>query len=98
MIARFLLLVAAAIAVGQGPAADPEARFEVVSIKRNVSGAEDIGINQRSISMFDSTNVPLSGVIMRAYQVKNMAGAPDWVSTDRYDIVAKAPGNPAATK
>src|ERR1041384_1907230 len=68
--------------------------FDVVSIKRNVSGSQDIRINQRSVSTFDSTNVPLSGVLMRAYQVKNIAGAPDWLSADRYDVVAKAPGKP----
>lgn len=84
----FLLLPIVAFAQSAGPS------FDVVSIKRNVSGSQDIGINQRSVSTFDSTNVPLSGVIMRAYQVKNIAGAPDWVSADRYDIVAKAPGRP----
>jgi uncharacterized protein (TIGR03435 family) len=29
---------------------------------------------------------------MRAYRVKNIVGAPDWLETERYDIVAKATG------
>jgi uncharacterized protein (TIGR03435 family) len=33
---------------------------------------------------------------MRAYQVKHIAGAPDWVESERYDIVAKIAGKPSA--
>jgi len=70
--------------------------FDVVSIKRNMSAEQDLAINRLSGSTFDTTNVAMLGVIMRAYQVKNVIGAPDWVESERYDIVAKAAGKPAA--
>ena len=38
----------------------------------------------------------MSGVMMRAYRVKNIVGAPEWVETERYDIVAKATGRSTA--
>jgi uncharacterized protein (TIGR03435 family) len=38
----------------------------------------------------------MAGVLMRAYQVKNITAAPDWLDTERYDIAAKAIGKPSA--
>jgi len=38
----------------------------------------------------------MAGVLMRAYQVKNIAGAPEWLDVERYDIAAKAIGKPSA--
>ncbi len=71
-------------------------RFEVASIKRNVSGDQNLGLNLPSGQGFNVTNVPMLGTIMRAYQVKNVAAAPDWVTEERYDIEAKAGGTPTS--
>ena len=71
-------------------AQSPERSFDVVSIKRNVSGGQDFSINPQTGSTFNTTNTTLAGVIMRAYRVKNLAGAPEWLDTDHYDIIAKA--------
>ena len=43
------------------------------------------------------TNVPLQFVITMAYRVKDfqLSGAPAWLMSERYDIEAKAEGNPS---
>jgi len=71
--------------------------FEVTSVKPN-----DLG-NQGPV-LFDPqpggrlriTNASLRMVMSWAYGLQNsqLAGGPDWISTDRFDIVAKAEGNP----
>jgi uncharacterized protein (TIGR03435 family) len=71
-----------------------EPSFDIVSIKRNVSGDQDIAINRSSGSTFNSTNLPMAGVLMRAYGVKNIAGGPEWLGAERYDVAAKATGKP----
>jgi len=43
------------------------------------------------------TNVTLLNVVLRAYQVKSyQATAPDWMSSERYDITAKIPAEATA--
>jgi uncharacterized protein (TIGR03435 family) len=69
-------------------------RFEVTSIKRNVSGDQSLGLNRTSGAVFNVTNVSMLGTIMRAHQVKNVVAAPDWITDERYDIEAKASGTP----
>ena len=43
---------------------------------------------------FTATNVPLRDLIRFAYQLQNfqIVGGPDWLTSDRFDIVAKAEG------
>jgi uncharacterized protein (TIGR03435 family) len=44
--------------------------------------------------MVDYRNVSLKSVIARAYEVKeNQVSGPDWLDTERFDIVAKVPPN-----
>ena len=99
MVVLFLASSAGAVTFAQSTAAPPsstsEPAFDVVSIKRNVSGSEDIGVNIPTGSAFRTVNVAMLGTIMRAYQVKSVVGAPDWVENDRYDIEAKAATRPA---
>jgi uncharacterized protein (TIGR03435 family) len=85
--------IAQSTAAPAGSASEPS--FDVVSIKRNLSGTEDIGVNVPTASAFQTVNVAMLGTIMRAYQVKNVVGAPDWVENERYDIEAKAATKPA---
>ncbi len=94
---EFIRLTSAAVVVATiaAWAQSPERSFEAVSIKRNVSGSQDLAINVPNGTAFNVGNAPMRGTIMRAYQVKNLAGVPPWVDDERYDIVAKSPGKPS---
>jgi uncharacterized protein (TIGR03435 family) len=80
------LYIVALTARAQSP---PDPTFDVVSVKRNVSGDP---MRQRNtpgnIAMF---NVPVRQLVRLAYQLQDfqIAGAPDWVNTDRFDIEAR---------
>ena len=83
-------LLASRTAFGQAPAARPE--FEVATVKPSgdESGASS-GITTKPGGM-DAHNVTVKRCIMGAYAVgpHQVVGGPDWVSSDRYEIVAKA--------
>ena len=46
------------------------------------------------------TNITLRTLIQEAYDVKRyqIAGGPNWLDSDRFDIAAKAEGNPGRSK
>ena len=89
-----LCALALSLATGaRGQTVEPA--FDVVSIKRNVSGSQDLAINVPNGTTFNVYNTPMRGTIMRAYQVKNLADVPSWVDDERYDIEAKSPGKPS---
>jgi len=83
-----LLVLAVALAVAPGAAQTP-APFDVVSIKPNHTGAEasDTNTSPGRLSLVNVT--PLS-LIRRAFAVQDsqIAGHPDWASTERFDVVA----------
>ena len=92
------LSIVALTARAQSPPPDP--RFDVVSVKRNTSGGPMLQRNTPgTIAMF---NLPVRQLIRMAYQLQDfqIIGAPDWVSTDRFDIegrfdpAAAPPGPP----
>jgi len=85
----------------QSPTASPAStaalaqplKFDVVSIRRNVSGSREMtrqsAANTDSVTM---TNVPLALALFYAWQINDpnfIAGIPDWAWSERYDIVAK---------
>jgi uncharacterized protein (TIGR03435 family) len=81
-------------------AADARARFEVVSIRLNKSGDVNRRILMPSPETFTATNITVrllindayrhpSGRLRREYEI---TGGPDWIESDGFDIVAKAPG------
>jgi uncharacterized protein (TIGR03435 family) len=83
-------MLAAALCSGQ---ATPH--FEVVSIRPNRS--DDHGGGTRPISGgFSARNLSVNSLIQSAYNLKpwQISGGPGWVTTDRYDIEARAEGNP----
>jgi uncharacterized protein (TIGR03435 family) len=91
--AAVALLLALPLAIGpRGQTAAPS--FDVVSIKRNISGSQDLAINVPNGTAYNVGNAPMRGTIMRAYQVKNLAAVPAWVDDERYDITAKSTGEP----
>jgi uncharacterized protein (TIGR03435 family) len=72
-----------------GATSAPEFRYEVVSIKPNVSS--NPGNWQNAPDGFTGTNVPLQFVVLRAFGIENfqLIGAPVWVTAERFDIDAK---------
>lgn len=71
--------------------------FEVASIKRNTSVGQLSSINGQPGGRLTVTNHTLRHIVqninrLQSYQI---AGGPDWVDADRWNIVAKAEGNPS---
>jgi uncharacterized protein (TIGR03435 family) len=67
--------------------------FEVASIKRNTSGTLNSGLNNQPGGRVTVINTTLRQLVrgihrLQDYQLVNNAG--DWLSTERWDIVAKA--------
>jgi uncharacterized protein (TIGR03435 family) len=98
---RTLLPVAAVLALAgllsAQSAQDPASpAFEVASVKRNRSGNPAVTMQMQPGGRVTFTNVPLRQLILRAYQLQTfqVVGGPGWITSDRFDIVAKAEGNP----
>jgi uncharacterized protein (TIGR03435 family) len=76
------------------------ATFEVASVKANKSGDNRIGIGFAPGGQFRATNVPLRELISAAYGTPQplaafqITGGPKWIESERFDIVAKAAGDP----
>jgi uncharacterized protein (TIGR03435 family) len=95
VIARARLATIAVGVIVCVPAAQ-EPSFEVASLKPNKSGSNNIGIRFPGVGQFNVINMPLREMIRFAYDLQPMQieGGPDWISSDRFDIVAKAEGRP----
>lgn len=90
---RFPIVLAVAATVLMGPLrAQSPTTFEVVSIKPNKSGApgSETDTTPGRVSVINAT--PLS-LLLRAFGMSGfqIVGAPDWVLTERYDVVATVP-------
>ena len=74
-----------------GAPADPNTRFEVVSIKP-INDANTPTRTMTTPSGFESSN-PVGFILRQALQKPDyqMAGAPGWINTERYSIRAKPP-------
>lgn len=88
------VLLSAGHAFGQ--AAPPRPEFEVASIKLNKSADRRIMLMPARGGRFTATNVPLQFLLEEAYRIKDfqLSGAPAWLMSERYDITAKAEGDP----
>jgi uncharacterized protein (TIGR03435 family) len=82
----------------QAPSASPQ--FEVASIKPNKSGPGPQRIGFQPGGRFVATNVPVRDLISIAYGQPQplpnfqIIGGPGWTTSDRFDITAKAEGDP----
>jgi len=90
---RFPIILAVAATVLVAPLqAQAPTTFEVVSIKPNKSGApgSETDTSPGRVSVINAT--PLS-LLLRAFGVSafQIVGAPDWIATERYDVVANVP-------
>lgn len=96
-----LFLTAYTVVLGQDA---PRLSFEVASVKAmaqdaNVSGSGSTGMAppiDPHATRITFTNVSLIGVLCRAYDLMPLnIHAPEWMSDQRYSIVAQAPLNAA---
>jgi uncharacterized protein (TIGR03435 family) len=70
--------------------------FEAASVKPNASGERNTSVRRLPGGRFTATNVPVALLVRMAYELQpfQMQGAPDWLRTDRFDIVARLEGDP----
>jgi len=70
----------------------PHLEFDVASVKTNKSGPTMMALRTLPTS-FNVTNVPLRLLITQAYRLSGyqLVGGPNWLDSERFDIVAKAP-------
>ena len=71
--------------------------FEVASVKPNKSGEPSIRFGLLPGGRFNAVNVPARQLIVFAYapmQAFQIEGGPGWINSDRFDVTAKAEGNP----
>lgn len=90
---RFLIgivVLGAGTLHGQTPS--PAPAFEVASVKPNKSGDLGIRFGMQPGGRFTVTNAPLRPLILQAYGLQDfqLIGGPEWMKSDRFDIVAKA--------
>jgi uncharacterized protein (TIGR03435 family) len=97
-------VVVIALVAAVGKIATPIARaqaanpvFDVVSIKPNTSGDARVTNRVQPGGRYTATNITLRQLIRDAYRVQEfqIVGGPRWMNSDRFDIVAKAEGNPS---
>jgi uncharacterized protein (TIGR03435 family) len=71
---------------------NPLPAFEVVSVKRNLSNSDRQSMQLLPGGRAVVTNAPLRRVILTAYGLypQQLVGAPDWIESERFDIVAQA--------
>ena len=85
---------------GTVPAPDPNIplTFEAASVKPSDSKLPGMGIRRQPGGRFNTINTPVKLLITFAYQIQDyqLVGAPGWINNDRFDIVAKFPGDPPA--
>lgn len=93
MMRRKLLASAVALmAGGLYPMRAQRPEFDVASIKRNLSGDPAIRLGPVTRGTFRATNIPLQELITMAYRIRDfqLAGAPGWLRSERYDVEGKA--------
>jgi bla regulator protein blaR1 len=87
-----------------------EPRFEVASVKRSTDASGGVrvgdqvwgsaGAGFKPGGTFEAVNATLGSVIRIAYGLREfqMAGEPEWVNTDRFDIQARGPQGAAESE
>jgi uncharacterized protein (TIGR03435 family) len=81
--------------VAQTPTqADATPKFEVASVRANTSGDNKMSSRILPGGRYEAINIPPRLMIMNSYglQEQQLVGAPPWISSERFDIVAKAEG------
>ena len=90
-----MALAAASISVAaQVPARPPT--FEAATIKPSDPASQGQFIRRQPGGRFSTSNMPVRDLVRFAYNVQDfqLDGLPPWAASERYDIVAKADGDP----
>jgi uncharacterized protein (TIGR03435 family) len=90
---RIALCLLVLIAVSGLPVTSQSApKFDIVSVKPNKSGETALRLDVQPRGRFMAINMPLKQFIRAAYtlQLYQIADAPSWVDSERFDIVALA--------
>jgi uncharacterized protein (TIGR03435 family) len=76
--------------------ASPRPTFEVATIKRTVSVSDGSFVRVQPGGRLSVGNNSLWNIIRNAYRVQGfqIVGGPDWINSERWEIVAKAEGDP----
>jgi uncharacterized protein DUF3738 len=76
---------------GGQSATDGGRRFDVVSVRRNVSGDTNMRVRLPA-ARFEATNIQIRELIRLAYgfQSFQLVDGPEWLTAERYDIIATA--------
>lgn len=79
-----------ALLAGMASAQAP-AKFEVASIKPSDPNVKGSSIMTDKVGGLNGTNMPIRAMITMAYGLRDfqLSGGPGWLSSDRYDIMAK---------
>ena len=87
------LLSAQFLATPPGPPVDPNAQFEAASVKAFDNSASGPVRLMMMPGRLEANGVPLRLLLRQALRVQDyqIVGAPDWVNTERYTVVAKMP-------
>ena len=78
--------------------ATPSVEFEAASIKPHTSADQQVMMVAQPGGRFTATNIPVRMLIRAAYQLQDdQITGPSWITSDRFDVVAKAelPGAPS---
>jgi uncharacterized protein (TIGR03435 family) len=88
-----LIVIAGIMTVTAQDAGAPA--FEVASVKPNKSGDGRVQVGFQPGGRYTATGITVRMLINQAYQIQpfQLVGAPDWLSSDRFDIIAKAEGD-----
>ena len=80
------------LAAPTGAAVDPNSRFEVASVKA-IAGDSQMMMRMLPTGQFEAIGVPVGLILRQALQKADyqIVGAPGWINTERYTILAKAP-------
>jgi uncharacterized protein (TIGR03435 family) len=70
--------------------------FEAATIKKSSGDTPGASFRFFPGGRFVMTNAPIRGLILSAFPTETgeLVNAPDWIATDRYDVNAKAEGDP----
>jgi uncharacterized protein (TIGR03435 family) len=92
-----MLPLVLALALGAQAAAPPKT-FDAVSIRKREGGSG--GSTVRPAGGFIAPNLPVLNLITLSYDLRHvqLVGGPEWIRTDRYDIMARAEGSPPLTE
>jgi uncharacterized protein (TIGR03435 family) len=96
---KHIMLASLVLAAVLSSFAQDKPAFEVASVKPNKSGDNRVMLGFQPGGRVTASNVTLRMLIRQAWRIQDfqIVGGPGWIGSDRFDIVAKAEGNPAPT-